>query len=117
MLVSQFCLFTFLESADIAQTTCCCIPLNPRIGFFFLLNSWFIVSYHLVYLIVSLGFSVGRDSSVGIATRYGLDGPGIESLWGRDFPHPSRTSLGLTQWVPAHFPGVKAVMALTTHPI
>ena len=22
---------------------------------------------------------VGRDSSVGIATRYGLDGPGIES--------------------------------------
>jgi len=32
---------------------------------------------------------VGRDSSVGIATRYGLDGPGIESVWGRDFPHPS----------------------------
>jgi hypothetical protein len=26
--------------------------------------------------------NVGRDSSVGIATRYGLDGPGIESLWG-----------------------------------
>jgi hypothetical protein len=24
-----------------------------------------------------------RDSSVGIATRYGLDGPGIESRWGR----------------------------------
>jgi hypothetical protein len=24
----------------------------------------------------------GRDSSVGIATRYGLDGPGIESRWG-----------------------------------
>jgi hypothetical protein len=30
------------------------------------------------------------DSSVGIATRYGLDGPGIKSRWGRDFPHPSR---------------------------
>ena len=29
---------------------------------------------------------MGRDSSVGIATRYGLDGPGIESRWGRDFP-------------------------------
>ena len=29
---------------------------------------------------------VGRDSAVGIATRYGLDGPGIESRWGRDFP-------------------------------
>ena len=39
----------------------------------------------------------GRDSSVGIATRYGLDGPGIESRWGRDFPHPSRPILGPTQ--------------------
>jgi hypothetical protein len=30
---------------------------------------------------------VGWDSSVGIATRYGLDGPGLESWWGRDSPH------------------------------
>ena len=29
---------------------------------------------------------VGRDSAVGIATPYGLDGPGIESLCGRHFP-------------------------------
>jgi hypothetical protein len=35
-----------------------------------------------------------RDSSVGIATRYGLDVPGIEPRWGRDFPHPSRPALG-----------------------
>jgi len=27
-------------------------------------------------------YYVGRDSSVGIATRYGLEGPGIESRWG-----------------------------------
>jgi hypothetical protein len=40
---------------------------------------------------------VGQDSSVGIATRYGLDGPGIEYRWGRDLPHPSRTPLGTTQ--------------------
>jgi hypothetical protein len=50
----------------------------------------------------------GPGSSVGIATGYGLDGPGIESGWGRDFPHLSR---------PAHpasctmgtgsFPGLK----------
>jgi hypothetical protein len=39
---------------------------------------------------------VGRDSSVGIATRYGLVGPGIESQWGRDFPQPSRPALGPT---------------------
>jgi hypothetical protein len=25
---------------------------------------------------------VGRDSSVGTATRYGMDGSGIESRWG-----------------------------------
>ena len=47
---------------------------------------------------------LGRGSSVGIAIRYGLDGPGIESRWWRDFPHPSRPALGLTQppmqWVP-----------------
>ena len=40
---------------------------------------------------------VGRDSSIGIATRYGLDGPGIIFRWGRDFPHPSRTTLAPTQ--------------------
>ena len=34
-----------------------------------------------------------RDSSVGIATHYGLDGPGIESRWGRDFLHLSRSAL------------------------
>jgi hypothetical protein len=36
----------------------------------------------------------GPGSSVDIATGYGLDGPGIESWWGRDFPHlsgPDRT--------------------------
>jgi hypothetical protein len=30
---------------------------------------------------------VGRDSVVGIASRYELDSPGIESRWGRDFQH------------------------------
>jgi len=37
---------------------------------------------------------IGRDSSVGTATRYGLDGPGIESRWGRNILRPSRPSLG-----------------------
>jgi hypothetical protein len=32
-------------------------------------------------------FCWGRDSSVGIATRYSLECPGIESRWGRVFPH------------------------------
>jgi hypothetical protein len=41
--------------------------------------------------------SSGPGSVVGIATAYGLDGPGIESRWGRDFPHLSRTALRPTQ--------------------
>ena len=53
-----------------------------------------------------LWLRVGRDSSVGIATRYGLEGPGIESWWGRDFLHPSRPALGPTHppipWMPGH---------------
>ena len=56
-----------------------------------------------------------RDTPVGIATRYGLEGPGIESWWGRDFSHPSRTDLRPTQppiqWVPGLFPGGKAAGA------
>jgi len=48
--------------------------------------------------------TVGRDSSVGISTAYGLEGPGIESRLGRDFPHLSRPVLrpiqSPVQWVP-----------------
>jgi hypothetical protein len=46
--------------------------------------------------------SVGRCSSVVIATRYGLDSPGIESRSGRDFSDSSRPALGPTQ-LPIHW--------------
>jgi hypothetical protein len=63
--------------------------------------------YHLFFfllLLLLLVVVVIVVSSVGIATDYGLDGPRIESQWGRDFSHTSRPALGPTQspvqWVP-----------------
>jgi hypothetical protein len=38
--------------------------------------------------------SVDRDGIVGIATRYGLDGPGIESRYGARFSAPVQTGPG-----------------------
>ena len=68
---------------------------------------------------------VSRDSSISIATDYGLDGPGIESRWRRDFPLLSRPALGPTQppvqWAmgTGSFPGIKSGrgVTLTPHPL
>jgi hypothetical protein len=50
--------------------------------------------FYLQKIFVVLISVVGWDSVVGIATRYGLDGPGIESLWGIDFSAPVQTAPG-----------------------
>ena len=42
-------------------------------------------SLHYIYYILMYQ---GWDSSVSIVTRYGLDGPGIESRWGARFSAP-----------------------------
>ena len=63
---------------------------------------------------------VVRDSIVGTVTRYGLDGPGIESQWGRDFPHSSTPVLGppgpLYNRYRVWFPGVKRPDCRVDHP-
>ena len=75
----------------------------------------------LIVLMVKVDWRCGPGSSVGIAIGYGVDGPGIECRWGRDFPHLSRPALGAH---PASctmgtgpFPGVKSGrgVTLTTH--
>ena len=78
------------------QTTRCHIPKDH---YLFLYCFYVQILHHVVvsYIIPPYTFLMGWDSTIGIATRYGLDGPGIKSRWGRHFPHPSRPALGPTQ--------------------
>jgi len=70
--------------------------------------------YNIIYIMWA-----GIAQSV-LATRYGLDGPGIESRWGRDFPHPSRPALGPPSppfnGYRVSFPGVKRPGRDVDHP-
>jgi hypothetical protein len=45
---------------------------------------------------------IDREIVVDRATRCGLDGPGTESLWEQDFPHPASYTVGT-----GSLPGVK----------
>ena len=67
-------------------------------------------------------YAIGRvpGSVVGIATGYGLDGPGIEFRWGARFSAPVQTGPGAH---PASctvgtgsFPGVKNAQSVTLTP-
>ena len=58
--------------------------------------------------------------TITLPISYGLDGPGIESRCGRDFPHPSRPPRRPTQpplqYVPGLLPGVKRSGRGVGHP-
>ena len=57
------------------------------------------------------------DSSVGIATHYGLDGPGIESWWRARFSAPVQgPTQPPIQWVGGLSPGVKQLGHGVDHP-
>ena len=64
-----------------------------------------------VYLASAFVCNGGRGSPVGIATRYGLDTPGIESRWGARFSVPIQTGPGAhpasCTVVTGSFPGLK----------
>ena len=51
------------------------------------------INDYLPILVSSLHHVCGPGSSVGIATGYGLNDPGIKSRWGRNFPHLFRPAL------------------------
>jgi hypothetical protein len=74
---------------------------------------WYLVSVKQYSLLNTM--SGCQNSSVGIAIRYGLEGPEIESRWRRDFPHPFRRALGPTKppirCVTGLFPGGTAALA------
>jgi hypothetical protein len=63
---------------------------------------------------------VGWDSSVGIATHYGMDGPGIESRLGVRFSAPVQTGPGAHSasctMGTGSFPGVKRPGHGVDHP-
>jgi hypothetical protein len=67
------------------------------------------------YLISESNITVLRNTDRSSRLRYGLYGPGIESRWGRDFPHPSKPALGtiqpLVQWSQSPFPWGKVAGA------
>jgi hypothetical protein len=57
-------LFAAVYDESVLRTFCSCVSLYTE--------------FHERYIDVT-AYSVGRDGSVGLETRYGLDGPGIES--------------------------------------
>jgi len=63
---------------------------------------------------------MARDSSVGIATRYGLGDPGIETRWGARFSAHVQTGPGAHQTSytmgTGSFPGVKRPGRGVDHP-
>ena len=84
---SVYLLCSFLSSSQCKQSSLNPLhmfnPLFPQIPRLPLIlrGSFLILFWYSI-------FTVGRDSSVAIATRYGLDGPGIESMCGARFSAP-----------------------------
>ena len=85
--------------------------------------NWFSDFFICVFLTRGLCCVCGPGSVVGIATGYGLDGPGIESRWGARFSAPVQTGPGAhpasCTMGTSSFPGIKSGrgVTLTPHPL
>ena len=95
------------------------IPLSFYVSF---TSSFFrfILRYLISDLLMFFSFFVGRDIVVGIATCYGMDGPGIESRWEAKVstpvqPGPGAHSASCTMST-GSFPGVKRSGRGVDHP-
>ena len=70
----------FLRKPELrGQTNIHTRPVAPNL-LYCLLSALLLSDYNFFFPYLSVLW--GRDSSVGIATRYGLEGPGIEFRWG-----------------------------------
>jgi hypothetical protein len=98
---SRFITLTILEYRPFTTVRIFCLCLDLLI-------------YYYIYKIIYKNVCV-PGSSDGIATDYGLEGAGIGSRWGRDFPRLSRPALGHiqppVQWVPGLSRGSSAAGA------
>jgi hypothetical protein len=65
------------------------LSTSLAILYFFHIRHCYCMSFFKCYYL-----TMGRESVVSLATRYGLDGPGIESWWGVRFSTPVQTSHG-----------------------
>jgi hypothetical protein len=85
---------------------------NNRVVSFVSFDVFVVEVTQIMVFWVRTNCTVGRDSLVGTATRYGLDGPGIVSRWGARFSAPLQTgpvgsSTLLYNRYRVSFPGVK----------
>ena len=92
---------TFLHLHGPSWSCLCSMSIHPKHSTHRSSNKTWCKIWNRAYI-----HTMGWVSSVGIATRYRLGGPGIESQQGWDFLHLSRLALGPTQPPTQRVPGL-----------